>query len=66
MCAIDALGVAPMLERPTVIDSSDPLTNDEINIRLEPDGTGTWQPDEAVVVTGHACADGAAFEGREN
>ena len=63
MCAIDALGVAPMFERPTVIDSSDPLTNDEISIWLEPDGTGTWQPDEAVVVTGHACAEGAAFEG---
>jgi hypothetical protein len=63
MCAIDALGVAPMFERPTFIDSSDPLTNTEISISLQPDGTGTWQPNEAVVVTGRACADGAAFEG---
>jgi hypothetical protein len=63
MCAIDALGVAPMFERAIVIDSSDPLTNAEISIWLQPDGAGTWQPNEAVVVTGRACADGAAFKG---
>jgi hypothetical protein len=63
MCAIDALGVAPMFERAIVIDSSDPLTDEGISIWLQPDGTGTWQPSEAVVVTGRACADGAAFKG---
>jgi len=63
MCAIDALGVAPMFERAIVIESSDPLTNAEISIWLQPDGTGTWQPNEAVVVTGRACADRAAFKG---
>jgi hypothetical protein len=52
-----------MFERATVIDSSDPLTNAEISISLQPDGTGTWQPNEAVVVTGRACAGGGAFEG---
>src|SRR5882724_4585520 len=62
-CAIDALGVAPMFKRPIFIDSSDPLTNAKISIWLQPDGTGTWQPKEAGVVTGRACADGAAFEG---
>jgi len=63
MCAIDALGAAPMLERAIVIDSSDPLTNAEISIWLQPDGTGTWQPNEAVVVTGRAGPDGSAFKG---
>jgi len=63
MCAIDALGIAPMLEQATVIESSDPLTNAEISIWLQPDGTATWQPSKAVVVTGRACADGAAFKG---
>jgi hypothetical protein len=63
MCAIDALGIAPMFEQATVIESSDPLTNAEISIWLQPDGTATWQPSEAVVVTGRVCADGAAFKG---
>jgi hypothetical protein len=62
MCAIDALGMAPMFERAIVIESSDPVTNAEIGVWLQPDGTGTWQPNEAVVVTGHACSDGAAFK----
>jgi Alkylmercury lyase len=63
MCAIDALGIAPMFERAIAIDSSDLLTNAVISIWLQPDGTATWQPNEAVVVTGRACADGAAFQG---
>jgi hypothetical protein len=62
MCAIDALGVAPMCDRAVVIDSSDPLTNDDIKVWLQPDGKGTWHPHEAVVVAGRSC-DGAAFEG---
>jgi hypothetical protein len=62
MCAIDALGVAPMLDRTIEVISRDPITEAEINVWLEPDGTATWQPDEAVVVAGRSC-DGAAFEG---
>jgi hypothetical protein len=52
MCAIDALGMAPMLEQSIEIVSSDPLTGQDIEVGLEPDGTGSWQPQEAVVVCG--------------
>jgi hypothetical protein len=62
MCAIDALGIAPMFGRPIVVTSHDPVTEGEINVWLQPDGTATWQPEEAVVVTGRCC-EGAAFEG---
>ena len=62
MCAIDALGIAPMFDRSIVVSSRDPITEAEISVWLQPDGSGTWQPDEAVVVAGRCC-DGAAFEG---
>jgi hypothetical protein len=62
MCAIDALGIAPMLGRPVVVTSLDPVTEAEITVWLQPDGTGTWQPTEAVVVARRAC-EGAAFQG---
>ena len=62
MCAIDALGIAPMLERTIVVTSHDPASEVEINVWLEPDGTGPWQPDEAVVAAGRGC-DGAAYQG---
>jgi hypothetical protein len=52
MCAIDALGIAPMLGEPIEIVSRDPLTGEDIQIELEPGGRGTWQPQEAVVVSG--------------
>lgn len=52
MCAIDALGMAPMLGEPIAIASRDPHTGEEIRIELEPRGGGTWQPEEAVVVSG--------------
>jgi hypothetical protein len=61
MCAIDALGIAPMFDRPIAVTSRDPVTDGEINVWLQPDGTATWEPEEAVVVTGRCC-DGAAFE----
>ena len=62
MCAIDALGIAPMFDRAIVVTSHDPITDAEINVWLQPDGAATWQPEEAVVVTGRCC-EGAAFEG---
>lgn len=52
MCAIDALGIAPMLGEPIEIASRDPLTGADIQVELEPDGRGTWQPQRAVVVAG--------------
>ncbi len=61
MCAIDALGIAPMFEQPIVVNSRDPVSDAEISVRLRPDGTATWQPDKAVVLAGRCC-DGAAFQ----
>jgi hypothetical protein len=52
MCAIDALGIAPMFGEPIEISSRDPLTGEQIRVELEPDGNDSWQPQEAVVVCG--------------
>ena len=52
MCAIDALGIAPMFGQPIEIASRDPLTGEGIQVELEPDGQATWQPEDAVVVCG--------------
>ena len=52
MCAIDALGMAPMFDEPLEITSRDPLTGDEIRVRLAADGDGAWHPESAVVVAG--------------
>jgi hypothetical protein len=62
MCAIDALGIAPMLGETIEVTSRDPLTDVEIHVLLHADGSGTWEPNEAVVVSGRAC-EGAAFQG---
>lgn len=57
MCAIDALGMAPMLDRSIEIVSRDPLTGERIAVALSPEGAGRWEPREAVVVCG-ASGDG--------
>jgi hypothetical protein len=62
MCAIDALGVAPMLDAPVLIDSRDPVTGDAVHVEVAPDGQASWAPEEAVVVAGSCCA-GAAYSG---
>jgi len=36
MCAIDALGIAPMLNQPIEISSKDPMSGSEIRVRLHP------------------------------
>lgn len=38
MCAIDALGIAPMLGEPIEIASRDPLTDDDIQVASSPAG----------------------------
>src|SRR5436190_4698596 len=50
MCAIDALGIAPMLERPIEIRSRDPISGGEIHVQLHPEGAAHWQPEGAVVL----------------
>jgi hypothetical protein len=52
MCAIDALGIAPMLDQPIEITSHDPLSNEPFHADVSPDGSASWQPDKAVVVAG--------------
>ena len=54
MCAIDALGIAPMFGEPIEIASRDPLTTREILVALTPGGDGRWEPHEAVVVSGRS------------
>lgn len=52
MCALDALGIAPMLGEPITIVSRDALTGERIDVALAPGGGGTSQPEGTVVVAG--------------
>jgi hypothetical protein len=52
MCAIDALGIAPMLDQPIEITSRDPLSDEPFHADLRPDGSASWQPATAAVVVG--------------
>jgi alkylmercury lyase len=52
MCAIDALGIAPMFDVPIDVDSGDPVSGDAIQARIAPDGAAEWWPASAVVVAG--------------
>ena len=58
MCAIDALGIAPMFAEPIEIESRDPLSGDEIRARVAADGTAAWWPSSAVVVAGAIRSEG--------
>jgi hypothetical protein len=62
MCAIDAVGVAAMLGMRVRVRSSDPTTEDEITVSVDPSGHASWQPLEAVVVAGSR-SDGPSYEG---
>ncbi len=61
MCAIDALGIAPMLGLPIEIYSRDRLTGGEIWVRLDPSEGARWEPKQAVVLAGSACCEGPSF-----
>ena len=63
MCAIDALGIAPMLNQPIEINSHDPLTGHEIWLRVSPGETAWWEPETAVVLAGSSCASGPSYGG---
>jgi hypothetical protein len=52
MCAIDALGIAPMFGRPIEIESRDPVSGDEVRAHVAPDGAAEWSPESAVVLVG--------------
>ena len=61
MCAIDALGIAPMLSLPIEITSRDPLTGTEVWVRLDPGEGAWWEPQTAVVLEGCVCTGGPSF-----
>jgi hypothetical protein len=59
MCAIDALGIAPMFAEPITVESRDPLTGEGIEVRVAQNGDADWSPPAAVVFAG-------AIEGEGN
>ena len=61
MCAIDALGIAPMLGRDTVISSVDPSSGQTVTVTTT-DGRTTWDPAPAVVFVGAAEGGGASAD----
>jgi Alkylmercury lyase len=60
MCAIDALGVAPMFGQRIEIESCDPVSDEKIRARIAPDGAAEWWPESAVVVSGAIRSQGDA------
>jgi hypothetical protein len=60
MCAIDALGIAPMFGEQVAVDSRDPLSGDPIRARVAPDGAAEGWPQSAVVVAGAVRSEGDA------
>jgi hypothetical protein len=60
MCAIDALGIAPMFGEAIEIESRDPVSGDEIRARVAADGSVEWSPESAVVVAGAIRSQGDA------
>ena len=59
MCAVDALGIAPMLDRPVIIETDDPITTEPIRIHCEP-AAANGDPPHPVVYLGARCGDGPA------
>jgi Alkylmercury lyase len=52
MCAIDALGIAFMIDEQTTVTSTDPATGTPIEVSVPLTAPAAWSPGEAVVVTG--------------
>ena len=52
MCAIDALGIAPMVGEAIEVSSRDPRSGAEIRLAAVPSGPERWSPEGAVVVAG--------------
>jgi hypothetical protein len=61
MCALDALGIAPMLELPIEILSRDPISHGEVWVRIDPGDGAWWEPGTAVVLAGSSCRNGPSF-----
>jgi hypothetical protein len=52
MCAVDALGMPFMLGAEAEIVSQDPLTGEEVWVRIDPGDGAWWEPQPAVVLAG--------------
>jgi hypothetical protein len=63
MCAIDALGIGPMLGVAIEVTSRDPISGGEIWVRLDPAEGAWWEPEHAVVLTGSVSPVGPSFQG---
>ncbi len=61
MCAIDALGIAPMLGQDTQIDSTDPTTGQPVRVSTTA-GATRWDPASAVVFLGATAAGGPSAD----
>ena len=61
MCAIDALGVAPMLDRDTRIDSTDATSGRPVSLTTTA-GRTSWDPTGAVVFVGAVAGGGPSAD----
>ncbi|MET9514691.1 organomercurial lyase [Streptomyces sp. NPDC002994] len=61
MCAVDALGIAPMLGRDVDIRSADPHNGREITVAFR-DGAAVWEPASAVVLVSTGACSGPAVD----
>lgn len=62
MCAIDALGIAAMLDTDTRIESADPTTRDPITVTMSTDAASRWDPTGTVVFLSANAGDGPSAE----
>lgn len=62
MCAIDALGIAAMLDTTVRITSADPHTREPITITVPESGGARWDPAAAVVFAGRIQDSGACHD----
>lgn len=63
MCAIDALGIAPMFEQRIAVTSRDPLSGRKIGALVAPNGDAEWWPESSVVVAGAMDSPGDSCQG---
>lgn len=59
MCALDALGIPPMLGADAVITSADPLTGAAVTVTFAA-GQASWDPPGAILYVGRTGSDGSA------
>ena len=63
MCALDALGIAAMLDQRVEVRSRDPISGTTILVQADPDGVTGCQPEAAVVLAGSSTCEGPSYCG---